>query len=197
MPAKKKTSSQKKPAAKRTPPASSTKKRTTAKSSRGGRAGQNNHLTAEAIRQKNQVRAVVLFACAILLGCLVLIPGDNLWRLGPRRHLGAVRQLGAAVARADDLRGRHHRHGEAQGLHQRQGVDDRGGHCAVLRHRLYLWQAGYSRWPEFLGVHSTPLHGKRRDWRRCAGRPAGPAHGAGRRGWWAPGLSWCCCSLWR
>ena len=88
MPAKKKTSSQKKPAAKRTPPASSTKKRTTAKSSRGGKAGQNNHLTAEAIRQKNQVRAVVLFACAILLGCLVLIPGDNLWRWAHDAILG-------------------------------------------------------------------------------------------------------------
>ena len=88
MPAKKKTSSQKKPAAKRTPPASSTKKRTTAKSGRGGKAGQNNHLTAEAIRQKNQVRAVVLFACAILLGCLVLIPGDNLWRWAHDAILG-------------------------------------------------------------------------------------------------------------
>ena len=88
MPAKKKTSSRKKPAAKRTPPASSTKKRTTAKSSRGGKAGQNNHLTAEAIRQKNQVRAVVLFACAILLGCLVLIPGDNLWRWAHDAILG-------------------------------------------------------------------------------------------------------------
>ena len=88
MPAKKKTSSQKKPAAKRTPPASSTKKRTTAKSSRGGKASQNNHLTAEAIRQKNQVRAVVLFACAILLGCLVLIPGDNLWRWAHDAILG-------------------------------------------------------------------------------------------------------------
>ena len=88
LPAKKKTSSQKKPAAKRTPPASSTKKRTTAKSSRGGKAGQNNHLTAEAIRQKNQVRAVVLFACAILLGCLVLIPGDNLWRWAHDAILG-------------------------------------------------------------------------------------------------------------
>ena len=114
-------------------------------------------------------------------GLLGAYPRRQPVALGPRRHLGAVRQLGAAVARADDLRGRHHRHGEAQGLHQRQGVDDRGGHCAVLRHRLYLWQAGYSRWPKLLGVHSTPLHGKRRDWRRCAGRPAGPAHGAGRR----------------
>ena len=36
-------------------------------------------MTAEAIRQRNQIRAVVLFACAILLACLVLIQGDNLW----------------------------------------------------------------------------------------------------------------------
>lgn len=79
MPAKKSTSSaKKKPASKRTPPASSSRKRST--TSRGGRKPQDTHLTAEAIRQKNQVRAVVLFACAILLGCLVLIPGDNLWR---------------------------------------------------------------------------------------------------------------------
>ena len=79
MPAKKSTSSaKKKPASKRTPPASSSRKRST--TSRGGRNPQDTHLTAEAIRQKNQVRAVVLFACAILLGCLVLIPGDNLWR---------------------------------------------------------------------------------------------------------------------
>lgn len=32
------------------------------------------------IRQRNQRRAVVLFASAIFLGCLVLIPGDNLWK---------------------------------------------------------------------------------------------------------------------
>lgn len=37
-------------------------------------------MSAEAIRQRNQIRAVVLFACAIFLGCLVLIPGDNLWK---------------------------------------------------------------------------------------------------------------------
>ena len=96
MPAKKKTSSQKKPAAKRTPPASSTKKRTTAKSSRGGKVNQDNHLTAEAIRQKNQVRAVVLFACAMLLGCLVLIPGDISWAMrltDTRRDFEFLQQL--------------------------------------------------------------------------------------------------------
>ena len=73
MPAKKTaTPAKKKPATKRAAPASSTKKKTNA---RGGKRGQDTHLTAEAIRQKNQIRAVVLFASAILLGCLVLIPG--------------------------------------------------------------------------------------------------------------------------
>ena len=77
MPAKRTASkSTKKPAAKRASPASSTKKNTNARS---GKGNQSVHLTAEAIRQKNQIRAVVLFASAILLGCLVLIPGDNLW----------------------------------------------------------------------------------------------------------------------
>ena len=45
-------------------------------------------MTAESIRQRNQIRAVVLFACAILLFCLVLIPGDNLWRLAHEAVLG-------------------------------------------------------------------------------------------------------------
>ena len=40
------------------------------------------------MRQKNQVRAVVLFACAILLACLVLIPGDNLWNWAHNAVLG-------------------------------------------------------------------------------------------------------------
>ena len=87
MPAKKAASrSTKKPAAKRTPPASSTKKRGTSRSGKSG--NQSTHLTAEEIRQKNQIRAVVLFACAILLGCLVLIPGDNLWKWAHNAILG-------------------------------------------------------------------------------------------------------------
>ena len=81
----KQSASKKRPAQKRTPPASSAKKKATGRNgakstSRGGRGTQSPPLTAEAIRQKNQIRAVVLFACAILLGCLALIPGDNLWR---------------------------------------------------------------------------------------------------------------------
>lgn len=45
-------------------------------------------MTAEAIRQRNQIRAVVLFACAIFSGCLVLIPGDNLWKWAHGAVLG-------------------------------------------------------------------------------------------------------------
>ncbi len=44
------------------------------------RGGSERKMTAEAIRQRNQIRAIILFACAIFLGCLVLIPGDNLWK---------------------------------------------------------------------------------------------------------------------
>lgn len=34
----------------------------------------------QAVRQKNQRHAIVQFAVAILMGCLVLIPGDHIWR---------------------------------------------------------------------------------------------------------------------
>ncbi len=86
MPAKKTaTPAKKKPATKRAAPASSTKKKSNA---RGGKRGQDTHLTAEAIRQKNQIRAVVLFASAILLGCLVLIPGESLWNWAHDAILG-------------------------------------------------------------------------------------------------------------
>ena len=92
MPAngKKTTSStKKKPASKRTSPASSTRgAKKSSSGSRSGRRAQETHLTAEAIRQKNQIRAVVLFASAILLGCLVLIPGDNLWHWAHNAILG-------------------------------------------------------------------------------------------------------------
>ena len=69
-----------------TPKKTGTKKRTAAPAARKkaqprGRSTsqKGNQMTAEAIRQRNQIRAVVLFACAILLACLVLIQGDNLW----------------------------------------------------------------------------------------------------------------------
>ncbi len=44
--------------------------------------------TAAEIRQRNQVRAVVLFACAIFFGCLTLIEGDSLWKWAHMAILG-------------------------------------------------------------------------------------------------------------
>ena len=85
MPAKKTSTTRKKPAAKRSSPASSGKRNTGSRSTRGNKSPQ---ITAEAIRQKNQIRAVLLFASAILLGCLVIIPGDNLWRWAHDAILG-------------------------------------------------------------------------------------------------------------
>lgn len=43
---------------------------------------------AETVRQRNQVSAVVLFAVSILMACLVLIPGDHLWRWAHQAMLG-------------------------------------------------------------------------------------------------------------
>ncbi len=73
----------KKPAANRKKPDGAAKKQ-----SQKGRGGSDRRMTAEAIRQRNQVRAVVLFACAVLLACLVLIPGDNLWKWAHNAVLG-------------------------------------------------------------------------------------------------------------
>lgn len=88
MAAKRTTSSaQKKSTATKSRSASSSSKKQ-ATQSRGGRSSTNTRMTAEAIRQRNQVRAVVLFACAVFLGCLVLIPGDNLWRWAHNAVLG-------------------------------------------------------------------------------------------------------------
>ena len=44
--------------------------------------------TAEEIRQRNQVRAVVLFACAIFLACVAVIEGDSLWKWAHNVMLG-------------------------------------------------------------------------------------------------------------
>lgn len=44
------------------------------------RGGSERKMTAEAIRQRNQIKAIIMFACAIFLGCLILIPGDALWK---------------------------------------------------------------------------------------------------------------------
>ncbi len=78
-------SGQKRPPAKRPAGASATRKKQPAgKGNRPAPARMN----AEAIRQRNQMRAVVLFACAIFLACLVLIPGDNLWKWAHTAILG-------------------------------------------------------------------------------------------------------------
>lgn len=45
-------------------------------------------VAAERARFKNQMRAVVLFALAIFVGCLVLIEGESLWRVGHNFMLG-------------------------------------------------------------------------------------------------------------
>ncbi len=74
-------------AAKKKPSAASRTKRKTAQSTRNNSAA-SVHMTAEMIRQKNQIRAVVLFACAILLFCLTVIEGDNLWRWAHGAVLG-------------------------------------------------------------------------------------------------------------
>ena len=56
------------------------KKKNKTGSSRGGRKTQSQPRDVEAMRRHNQVVAIVLFAVSILLGCLVLIPGDVVWR---------------------------------------------------------------------------------------------------------------------
>lgn len=73
----------KKPAARKKAPSQPGKRKQAAP--RGKAAAR---MSAEAIRQRNQMRAVVMFACAIFLGCLVLIPGDNLWKWAHEAVLG-------------------------------------------------------------------------------------------------------------
>ena len=53
-----------------------------------GNRGKTVKPTAEEIRQKNQVRAVVLFACAIFLACVAVIEGDSLWKWAHNLMLG-------------------------------------------------------------------------------------------------------------
>lgn len=85
--AKKTTSSAKKKTTGKGRASASAGKKQTAQSQRGRSSGAN-HMTAESIRQRNQIRAVVMFACAIFLACLVLIPGDNLWKWAHGAVLG-------------------------------------------------------------------------------------------------------------
>ena len=68
---------QKRPAAKKGGGGPSAKRKPTGARGKGTVAPR---MSAEAIRQRNQMRAVVMFASAIFLGCLVLIPGDSLWK---------------------------------------------------------------------------------------------------------------------
>jgi DNA segregation ATPase FtsK/SpoIIIE and related proteins len=44
------------------------------------RASASKQISAEQLRQQAQRKSVILFALAVLFGCLVLIPGDSLWR---------------------------------------------------------------------------------------------------------------------
>lgn len=76
----------KKPAPKRASGGKTPAKKTTAGNSQPDRSRAKP--TADQIRQKNQVRAVVLFACAIFLGCLAIIPGDSLWNWAHNVILG-------------------------------------------------------------------------------------------------------------
>lgn len=45
---------------------------------------------AERNKQKNQTRAIILFACSIFLACLILIKGDNLWNWAHNAILGVL-----------------------------------------------------------------------------------------------------------
>ncbi|NLL62795.1 MAG: DNA translocase FtsK [Ruminococcaceae bacterium] len=68
----------KKPAAKRTPQKQATKKATPRKNTKNGKM----YIEREKIAaQSRQVLAIVLFAISILLPCITLIPGGNLWAL--------------------------------------------------------------------------------------------------------------------
>ncbi len=69
-----------KKAARPAPKHAAAKKKNKTGSSRGGRKAQSQPRDVEAMRRHNQVVAIVLFAVSILLGCLVLIPGDVVWR---------------------------------------------------------------------------------------------------------------------
>ena len=45
-------------------------------------------ISAEEIRRQKQVRAVILFAVAILLACLILVPGESMWNWTHKALLG-------------------------------------------------------------------------------------------------------------
>jgi hypothetical protein len=66
------------------------KKKTAAKKAAGksNAASKNKKSTEQDVRYKNQMRAVILFAVALFLGCLVIIKGESLWQLGHNFLLG-------------------------------------------------------------------------------------------------------------
>ncbi len=49
------------------------------KGSRGKKAAETRAANKEASKKKKQVKAIVLFAVGLLLGFLVIIPGESLW----------------------------------------------------------------------------------------------------------------------
>ncbi len=66
------------------------KKKTAAKKAagKGNASSKNKKPTEQDVRYKNQMRAVILFAVALFLGCLVIIKGESLWQLGHNFLLG-------------------------------------------------------------------------------------------------------------
>ncbi len=76
-----------KPASKTTKSSAGTAKKNTANKS-SATTKQRKPAVSEMRKQGNQARAVVLFALAIFLGCLVLIKGDNLWSYAHDAVLG-------------------------------------------------------------------------------------------------------------
>ena len=75
-------------AAKKRPPAKTAQSKPAGNKKSGARKHAPPKPTAEEIRQRNQVRAVVLFACAIFFGCLTIFEGDSLWKWAHNAILG-------------------------------------------------------------------------------------------------------------
>ena len=85
---KRSTSTAKGSAAKKRPPAKTAQSKPAGNKKSGARKHAPPKPTAEEIRQRNQVRAVVLFACAIFFGCLTIFEGDSLWKWAHNAILG-------------------------------------------------------------------------------------------------------------
>ena len=83
-----------------------------------------------------------------------------------------------------------------RGLHHRQDLDDRGGHRAVLRHRLHLRRIQAPRGPQLRGIPQHPVqpqrqHQRRGGWGACWASPCSTPPAS-----WAPRSSSCCCCSW-